>query len=147
MLNIRNLGFAGCTPICGESIDHYMTCALIAGELQRIGCTEIVIHHNGGQGIQDADVTCITPDGKVLWIEYAHPKSRSIKELEDQKNHQMRYCDTWMCVCQRANETEAKMAVGNYFYCVRGEQFGEFLQHIRFTNQRNSDPSASQIEA
>ena len=48
--------------INGESLDHWVTNALIAGELQRIGCTEIVIHHYGGQGTQDADVTCITPD-------------------------------------------------------------------------------------
>jgi hypothetical protein len=136
--------------ICGESRDHYMTCALIAGELYRIGCTEIVIHHNGGQGTQDADVTCITPDGKVLWIEYAHPKSRSIKELEAQKNHQMAYCDIWKCVCQRTNETEVNTAVGNDFYCLRGDQFGEFIQNIQNTprsKQRNGTPSGSEIEA
>ena len=55
-------------------------------------CTDIQIHHYGGRGTQDADVKCTTPDGKVLWIEYAHPKSRSIGDLEKQKNHQIRYC-------------------------------------------------------
>ena len=113
----------------------------------RIGCTEIVIHHNGGQGLQDADVTCITPDGKILWIEYAHPKSLSIKELEDQKNKQMRYCDVWKCVCQDSNEREVKTAVGRDFYCVRGDGFKGFLQDIAITKTRNSDPSPSQAEA
>jgi len=133
--------------ICGESRDHYMTCALIAGELHRIGCTGIQIHHNGGQGTQDADVTCITPDGRVLWIEYAHPKSRSIAELEKQKNHQMAYCDVWKCVCQDSNEREVKTAVGRDFYCVRGDGFKSFLQDIAITKMRNSYRSSEEIEA
>jgi hypothetical protein len=133
--------------ICGESRDHYMTCALIAGELYRAGCTNIQIHHNGGQGLEDADITCITPDGKILWIEYAHPKSRSIGDLEKQKNHQMAYCDIWKCVCQDSNEREVKTAVGRDFYCVRGDAFKVFLQDIAITKQRNSYPSPSQAEA
>jgi len=97
--------------------------------------------------LQDADVTCITPDGKVLWIEYAHPKSRSIKELEEQKNHQMRYCDIWKCVCQDTNEKEVKTAVGRDFYYVRGDSFRNFLQDIAITNPMNSYPSSGEIEA
>ena len=84
---------------------------------------------------------------RVLWIEYAHPDSRSITELEHQKNHQMAYCDVWMCVCQKANEDEVRTAVGNEFYRLRGSQFREFLQNIGINKTKYIDPSSSPIEA
>lgn len=129
-----------------ESADHYITNALIAGEYQRAGCTDIQIHHHGGQGKEDADVTCITPDGKRLHTEYAHPGSRSPKELEIQKNKQMRYCDIWMCVCQKENEPDVKKAVGRDFYVLRGSEFREFCENIGNSKKSYIDPSGSLTE-
>lgn len=137
----------GTALIGGESADHWITNALIAGELHRAGCTEIKINHYGGQGKEDADVTCITPDGKRLWIETAHPGSRSPKELEAQKNHQMRYCDTWICVCQKANENDVKQAVGRDFYVLRGSEFKRFVLHIGTAQKRNVDGCSDEMEA
>jgi hypothetical protein len=65
----------GTALIGGESADHWITTSLAAGEYQSAGCTDIKIHHYGGQGQEDADITCITPDGKRLWTEVAHPGS------------------------------------------------------------------------
>lgn len=132
--------------ICGESPDHYATCALIAGECIREGYTDVKIHHNGGQGTEDADITMLDFQGRRVWIEYAHPGSRSIKQLEQQKNHQMRYCDVWVCVCQKANESEVKTAVGRDFYVLRGSEFRDFIQKIRNTKTEIINPSGSTSE-
>jgi hypothetical protein len=132
--------------ICGESPDHYATCALIAGECIKEGFTDVKIHHNGGQGTEDADITMLDSRGKRIWIEYAHPGSRSIKQLEQQKNHQMRYCDVWVCVCQKANESEVKAAVGRDFYVLRGSEFREYIQKIGIANQGDINQSGSQSE-
>jgi hypothetical protein len=132
--------------ICGESPDHYATCALIAGECIRGGFTDVKIHHNGGQGTEDADITMLDSRGKRIWIEYAHPGSRSIKQLEQQKNHQMRYCDVWVCVCQKANESEVKAAVGRDFYVLRGSEFREYVQKLGITNQGNINPLGNPAE-
>jgi hypothetical protein len=137
----------GTALIGGESADHWITTSLAAGEYQRAGCTDIKIHHYGGQGQEDADITCITPDGKRLWTEVAHPGSRTPKQLEQQKNNQMRFCDVWMCICQKANENDVKQAVGRENYVLRGSEFRRFVQNIRNTNQRNINPSSSPLEA
>ena len=136
----------GTALINGESADHWITTALAAGELHRVGCTEIKIHHYGGQGTEDADITCLTPDGKRLWIETAHPGSRSPKELEAQKNHQMRYCDKWICICQKENQNVVKQAVGRDFYVLRGSEFRRFVQNIGMGNQRNVNISSVETE-
>ncbi len=137
----------GTELIGGESADHWITNALIAGECIRVGCTNVKIHHYGGQGLEDADVTCITPDGKRLWIEYAHPGSRSIKELEQQKNNQMRYCDRWICVCQKENEADVKQAVGRDFYVLRGSEFRRFVQNIGISNLKNINATSEAMGA
>jgi len=137
----------GTALIGGESADHWITNALIAGELIRVGCTDVIIHHYGGQGTDDADVTCVTPEGKKLWIEYAHPGSRSIKELEQQKNHQMRFCDTWMCVCQKENEIDVKQAVGRDFYVLRGSEFRKLVENIRISKYKNINTTSGAKEA
>lgn len=138
---------AGSALIGGESADHWITNALIAGEYRRAGCTEIEICHYGGQGKKDADVICKTPDGKILWTEYAHPGSRSPKELEQQKNNQMRFCDIWVCVCQKENEPDVKQAVGRDFYVLRGSEFRRFVQKIGNSKHENINPSGSQTES
>lgn len=133
--------------INGESADHDITNALIAGEYQRAGCTDIQIHHHGGQGKIDADVTCLTPGGKRLHTEYVHPGSRSPKELEIQKNKQMRYCDIWMAVCQKENEADVKKAVGRDFYVLRGSEFREFVEKIGNSKKSYINPTGNQTEA
>jgi hypothetical protein len=141
----------GSELIGGESADHWITNALIKGEYERAGCTDVKIHHYGGQGRADglkadADVTCVTPDGKVLWTEYVHPGSRSPKQIEQQKNNQMRYCDTWIAVCQKDNENDVKAAVGRDFYVLRGSEFRKFVQNIRNTNQGNVKRTSEETE-
>jgi hypothetical protein len=131
---------AALDKICGESHDHYVTCYLIAGQLILAGCTEVEVHNYGvGQeydkekGRAMADVTCVMPDGRVLWVEYAHPDSRPIRGengIEAQKNKQMRFCDKWACVCQEKNEQQVLEAVGENFCYRRGKQFGEFVRSI-----------------
>lgn len=130
--------------ICGESQDHYTTCYLIAGRLILAGCTCVDVHNYGGQGFVDADVTCIMPDGRVLWIEYAHPGSRTKTQLEEQKNKQMRFCDKWVCVCQQKNEQDVKEAVGKDFYLVRGKGLGEFIRGIEQTKNEQISPMNEQ---
>jgi hypothetical protein len=136
----------GTELINGESADHWITNALMKGEYMRAGCTDLVIHHYGGQGEEDADITGITPDGKVLWTEYAHPGSRSIKQLEVQKNHQMAHCDIWMCVCQKDNKNDVEAAVGRDFYVMRGKEFRQFIQNFGRSKQRNGSSTAGQTE-
>ena len=126
--------------ICGESQDHYTTCCLMAGQLQLAGCTEVDVHNYGGQGVEDADVTCVMPDGRVLWVEYAHPGSRTKKQIEEQKNKQMRFCDKWLCVCQQKNEQDVKEAVGKDFYLVRGKGLGEFIRGIANLKNNQTGP-------
>jgi len=128
--------------IHGETLDHYVTCFLLAGELIRIGCTNVVVHTHGGQGEEDADITCVTPDGRILWIEYEHPGSHSQGKIGDKKTKQTRYCDIWRCVCQQRNEAQIRKAVGDDFYLLRGEAVKKFLKYLsRAQNDRYSGAS------
>ena len=133
--------------IHGESLDHYATCYLLAGELIRIGCKQVVVHTYGGQGEEDADITCVTPDGRILWIEYEHPGSHRIGKIGDKKTKQMRYCDIWKCICQRSNEVEVKKAVGRDFYLVRGEAVSNYLNLLSSSQKMNNLDSRETAEA
>jgi hypothetical protein len=90
----------------------------------------VVVHTHGGHGVEDADITCFTPDGRILWIEYEHPGSHNQIEIGDKKTKQMRYCDIWKCVCQRNNAAMIKKAVGGDFYLVRGDAVKKYLEYL-----------------
>jgi hypothetical protein len=88
----------------------------------------------------------LTPDGKTLWSEYAHPGSRSPKQIEAQKNKQKRFCDEWICICQKDNEPEVKAAVGRENYVLRGSEFRRFVEKIRITKIRNLSGTSREKE-
>jgi hypothetical protein len=90
----------------------------------------VVVHTHGGQGGEDADITCITPDRRILWIEYEHPGTHKQGRIGDKKTKQMRFCDIWRCICQKQNEAAVKKAVGEDFYMVRGEAVKNFLLQL-----------------
>jgi hypothetical protein len=114
---------------------------LIGGECIIAGCKNVIINTGGDQGgEEDPDVTCITPIGRRLGLEYAHPGSRSISRLREQKNNHLKYCEIWRCVCQQKNEPEVraavneekvKSAVGEDFCITRGAKLGEFLNSLK----------------
>lgn len=79
----------------------------------------------------DPDVTGLTPSGKRGGLEYAHPGSRNIGRLRDQRNKHLKYCDVWMCVCQSSNESTVAAAVGENYYRTRGSEFQKWLDSTR----------------
>jgi hypothetical protein len=133
--------------ISGESPDHYATCYLLAGELIRIGCTKVIVNNWGGQGEHDADITCITPDGRRLWLEYEHTGSHRKAKIEDKKTKQMRFCDTWRCICQQTNETTVRKAVGRDFYLVRGIEVKNYLNLLSFSTNYSEAGASQATEA
>ncbi|MFA6876057.1 MAG: hypothetical protein WCQ87_05440 [Parabacteroides sp.] len=115
--------------IDGESEDHWVTCYLAAGELCRAGYTHVKVNNWGGQHIEDIpDITCISPSGERVWIEYEHPGSHSIGKIETKKQQQEPYCDVWVCMCQKANYSQVKTAVGKPFCIMRGVEFSRFIE-------------------
>jgi hypothetical protein len=70
-----------------------------------------------------------------------------IKLSRTQNRYQKRYCDIWLCVCQKANEDDVRAVVGRGFYVLRGSEFMEFLQNIGITKQNFIDPTSEQMEA
>ena len=133
--------------INGESQDHYATCYLLAGELIRIGCTKVIVNNWGGQGEHDADITCITSDGRRLWLEYEHIGSHRQAQIEDKKTKQMRFCDTWRCICQQKNETVVKRAVGEDFCLVRGMEVKSFLNSLSSSSNYSDIGASLETEA
>jgi molybdopterin-biosynthesis enzyme MoeA-like protein len=115
--------------IDGETEDHWVTCYLAAGELCRAGYTDVKVNNWGGQKIEDIpDITCISPSGERIWIEYEHPGSHSIGKIETKKQKQEPYCDVWICLCQKANYPQVKAAVGKPFCIMRGVEFKRFIE-------------------
>ena len=140
-VNYLSNDIANLDLINGESKDHWVTKCLMGGECIIVGCRDVVINTWGDQGgEEDPDVTCITPTGKRLGLEYAHPGSRSIGRLRTQKNNHLKHCDIWRCVCQQknesdvraaVNETKVKSAIGEDFCVTRGAKLGEFIQSFK----------------
>jgi hypothetical protein len=129
-VNYLSKDIADLDYIRGESKDHWVTKCLIAGELMLAGCTDVVINTHGDQGGEyDPDVTCLTPSGERLGMEYARPKSRSKKQLEEQRENHLKYCQIWRCVCQSTNETQVRKACGD-FTLPRGEAVGNFIKNL-----------------
>ena len=115
--------------IDGETEDHWVTCYLAAGELCMAGYTDVKVHNWGGQKVEDMpDITCISPSGEKIWIEYEHPGSHSIGKIESKKQKQAPYCDVWICLCQKANYPQVKTAVGRPFCVMRGVNFARFIE-------------------
>jgi hypothetical protein len=133
--------------IDGESEDHWVTCYLAAGELCRAGYTDVKVNNWGGQKIEDIpDITCISPSGERIWIEYEHPGSHSIGEIEAKKQKQLPYCDIWICLCQKANYSQVKAAVGKPFCVMRGVEFKRFIEKHGIKKQGDISGSSEQTE-
>jgi hypothetical protein len=133
--------------IDGESEDHWVTCYLAAGELCRAGYTDVKVNNWGGQKIEDIpDITCISPSGERIWIEYEHPGSHSISEIEAKKQKQLPYCDVWICLCQKANYPQVKAAVGKPFCIMRGVEFKRFIEKHGIKKQGDISGSSEQTE-
>jgi hypothetical protein len=140
-INYLSNDIANLAKINGESPDHWVTKCLLGGEAILAGCTDVVINTWGDQGgDEDPDVTCITPSGKRLGLEYARAGSRSIGRLREQKNNHLKYCDIWRCICQQKNEPEVraavneskvKSAVGEDFCLPRGEDVSKFFKTLK----------------
>lgn len=140
-VNYMSNDIANLEKIHGETPDHWITKCLMGGECIIAGCKNVIINTGGDQGgEEDPDVTCITPSGRRLGLEYAHPGSRSIGRLREQKNNHLKYCEIWRCVCQQKNEPEVraavneekvKSAVGENFCITRGAKLGEFIQSLK----------------
>lgn len=134
--------------IDGESEDHWVTCYLAAGELCRAGYTDVKVNNWGGQKIEDIpDITCISPNGERIWIEYEHPGSHSIGKIETKKQQQAPYCDVWICMCQKANYPQVKTAVGKPFCIMRGVEFARFIEKHGSKNQVDISGSSEQSKA
>ncbi len=134
--------------IDGESEDHWVTCYLAAGELCRAGYTDVKVNNWGGQKIEDIpDITCISPGGERIWIEYEHPGSHSIGKIETKKQKQAPYCDVWVCMCQKANYPQVKTAVGKPFCIMRGVEFSKFLEKHGIKKQLDIQYSTEQTQA
>lgn len=114
--------------ICGESKDHWVTCYSMAGELSLAGYTNISVNNWGDQGDEDADITCTSPLGESIWIEYERPGTHSIRQIGDKKKNQINKCDVWLCVHQKTNQKEVISAVGPSFCAMRGAEFEDFIQ-------------------
>lgn len=133
--------------IDGETEDHWVTCYLAAGELCRAGYTDVKVNNWGGQKIEDIpDITCISPSGERIWIEYEHPGSHSISEIEAKKQKQLPYCDVWICLCQKANYPQVKAAVGKPFCVMRGVEFKRFIEKHGIKKQGDISGSSEQTE-
>lgn len=133
--------------IDGETEDHWVTCYLAAGELCRAGYTDVKVNNWGGQKIEDIpDITCISPSGERIWIEYEHPGSHSISEIEAKKQKQLPYCDVWICLCQKANYPQVKAAVGKPFCIMRGVEFKRFIEKHGIKKQADISGSSEQTE-
>lgn len=133
--------------IDGETEDHWVTCYLAAGELCRAGYTDVKVHNWGGQKVEDMpDITCISPSGEKIWIEYEHPGSHSIGKIEAKKQKQEPYCDVWICLCQKANYPQVKAAVGKPFCIMRGVEFKRFILKHGIKNQADISGSSEQTE-
>ena len=155
-VNYLSNDIAKLDKINGESPDHWITKCLLGGEAILAGCKDVVINTWGDQGgDEDPDVTCITPSGKRLGLEYARAGSRSIGQLRKQKNNHLKYCDIWRCVCQQKNEPEVraavnesnvKSAVGEDFCLPRGEEVGIFFKHLKEENEINIKTELEKLE-
>lgn len=133
--------------IDGETEDHWVTCYLAAGELCLAGYTDVKVNNWGGQKIEDIpDITCISPSGERIWIEYEHPGSHSISEIEAKKQKQLPYCDVWICLCQKANYPQVKAAVGKPFCVMRGVEFKRFIEKHGIKKQGDISGSSEQTE-
>lgn len=133
--------------IDGETEDHWVTCYLAAGELCRAGYTDVKVNNWGGQKIEDIpDITCVSPAGERIWIEYEHPGSHSISEIEAKKQKQLPYCDVWICLCQKANYPQVKAAVGKPFCVMRGVEFKRFIEKHGIKKQGDISGSSEQTE-
>lgn len=133
--------------IDGETEDHWVTCYLAAGELCMAGYTDVKVHNWGGQKVEDMpDITCISPSGEKIWIEYEHPRSHSIGKIETKKQKQEPYCDVWICLCQKANYPQVKAAVGKPFCIMRGVEFKRFILKHGIKNQADISGSSEQTE-
>lgn len=133
--------------IDGESEDHWVTCYLAAGELCRAGYTDVKVNNWGGQKIEDIpDITCVSPNGERVWIEYEHPGSHSIGKIETKKQQQSPYCDVWVCMCQKANYPQVKTAVGKPFCIMRGVEFARFIEKHGIKKQADISGSSEQSE-
>ncbi len=133
--------------IDGESEDHWVTCYLAAGELCLAGYTDVKVNNWGGQKIEDVpDITCISPSGERIWIEYERPGSHSIGKIERKKQKQEPYCDVWKCLCQKANYPQVKAAVGKPFCIMRGVEFKRFILKHGIKNQADISGSSEQTE-
>ena len=134
--------------IDGESEDHWVTCYLAAGELCLAGYTDVKVNNWGGQKIEDVpDITCISPSGERIWIEYEHPGSHSIGKIESKKQKQAPYCDVWICLCQKANYPQVKTAVGKPFCVMRGVNFARFIEKHGFKKHVDISGSSEQSGA
>lgn len=134
--------------IDGESEDHWVTCYLAAGELCRAGYTDVKVNNWGGQKIEDIpDITCVSPNGERIWIEYEHPGSHSIGKIETKKQQQAPYCDVWVCMCQKANYPKVKAAVGKPFCIMRGVEFARFIEKHGIKNISDIPGSYGQSKA
>jgi len=133
--------------IDGESWDHWVTCYLAAGELCIAGYTDVKVNNWGGQGAEDADITCVGPAGEHIWIEYEHPESHSISQIETKKQKQSPWCDVWICMCQKTNYQEVKQAVGKPFCVMRGAEFAKFILKHGIKERASIIPSSDPLEA
>lgn len=134
--------------IDGESEDHWKTNNLIAGELCLGNCTDVKINHWGGRDVEDMpDVTCKTPSGETLWIEYEHPGSHSKSQISAKKQKQEPFCDIWVCVCQKDNYQQIKATVGTSFCVMRGAGFKKFLEKHGIKKQSSFEGSIEQSKA
>lgn len=133
--------------IDGETEDHWVTCYLAAGELCMAGYTDVKVHNWGGQKVEDMpDITCISPSGERIWIEYEHPGSHSIGKIESKKQKQAPYCDVWICMCQKANYQQVKAAVGKPYCVMRGVNFARFVEKHGTKKQADISSSSEQTE-
>ena len=141
-VNYLSNDIASLEKINGETPDHWVTKCLMGGESILNDIINVVVNTHGDQGgEEDPDVTGISAKtGQKVGWEYAHPGSRSIGRLRDQKNNHLKYCDIWRCVCQQknedqvraaVNETKVKVAVGEDFCLTRGEEFGKFIRSFK----------------
>lgn len=132
--------------ICGESEEHWETCYLAAGALSLAGYTCIKVNTWGGHGEEDADITCISPQGERIWIEYEHPGSHSIRQIETKKQKQYPWCDVWICMCQKKNYQDVKQAVGAPFCLIRGAKFAQFIEKHGIKKQETINTIPERIE-
>jgi hypothetical protein len=92
------------------------------------------------------DITCVTPDGRLLWLEYEHPDTHSTGAITEKQTKQMRHCDIWKCVYQRANRDVVTTAVGE-FAISRGKALTIFISQLCISPNESRNSAAEQIEA